>query len=116
MLGLGHQVGRDHHGFGRGIGQHANLGGAGDHVDAHVARDNLLGCGDKGVARSGDLVDTRNGLGTVRQRGHGLGAAHHIDLVHAAELGRGERIGLIRPSFCGGVTMTTRLRRPPWQG
>ncbi len=93
VLGLGHQVCRDHHGFGRGIGQHADLGRAGDHVDSHVARDNLLGSGNKSVTRTGDLVDTRNGLGTVRQRGHGLSAAHHIDFVHAAELCRGERVG-----------------------
>ena len=92
VLGLGHQVGRDHHGLGRGVSQHADLGRASDHVDSHVARDNLLGSGDKGVTRAGNLVDTRNGLGTVRQRGHGLGAAHHIDLVHAAELGGRERI------------------------
>ena len=74
MLGLGHQVGRDHHGLGRGIGQHADLGGTGDHIDTHVTRDNLFGSGDKGVARAGDFVDARNGLGTVRQCGHGLGA------------------------------------------
>ena len=93
MLGLGHQVGRDHHGLGRGVGQHADLGGTGDHIDTHVTRNNLFGSGDKGVARAGNLVDARNGLGTVRQCGHGLGAAHHIDLVHAAELCRGERVG-----------------------
>ena len=93
VLGLGHQVGRDHHGLGRGVGQHADLGGASDHIDTHVTRDNLFGSGDKGVARAGNLVDARNGLGTVRQCGHGLGAAHHIDLVHAAELCRGERVG-----------------------
>ena len=93
VLGLSHQVGRDHHRLGRGIGQHADLGGTGDHVDTHVTRDNLLGSGDKSVTRPGNLVDARNGLGTIRQCGHGLGAAHHIDLVHAAELCRGERVG-----------------------
>ena len=93
VLGLGHQVGCDHHGLGRGVGQYADLGRTGDHVDTHIARHDLLGRGDKGVARAGDLIDARNGLGTVRQRGHGLGAAHHIDLVHAAELGGRERIG-----------------------
>ena len=92
VLGLGHQVGRDHHRLGRGIGQHADLGGTSDHIDSDVARDNLLGGGNKGVARAGNLVDTRNGLGAVRQRGHSLGAAHHIDFVHAAELCRGKRI------------------------
>lgn len=76
-----------------------DLGGASDHIDSDVARDNLLGRGDKGVARTGDLVDARNGLGAVRQRGHSLSAAHHIDFVHAAELCRGERVGLIRPVF-----------------
>ena len=99
VLGLGHQVGRDHHGLGRGIGQHADFGGASDHVDTHVARDNLLGRSDKGVARAGDLVDARNGLGAVRQRGHGLSATHHIDLVHAAELCRGERVGTDQAVF-----------------
>ena len=99
VLGLGHQVGRDHHGLGRGIGQHADLGRASDHVDSHIARDNLLGRGDKGVARAGDFIDARNGLGTVRQRGHGLGAAHHIDFVHAAELCRGKRVGADQAVF-----------------
>ena len=99
VLGLGHQVGRNHHGLGRGIGQHTDLGRAGNHVDTHVARDNLLGSGNKGVARAGDLVDARNGLGTVRQRGHGLSAAHHIDFIHAAELCRGERVGADQAIF-----------------
>ena len=115
MLGLGHQVGRDHHGLGRGIGQHTDLGGASDHIDSHVAGDDLLGRGDKGVARTSDFVDARNGLGTVCQRGHGLGATHHIDLVHAAELGGRERVGIDQPSFCGGVTMTTRLTPATWR-
>lgn len=72
VLGLRHQVGRNHHGLGRGVGQHADLGGTGNHIDTHITRDNLLGGGDKGVARAGNFVDARNGLGTVRQRGHGL--------------------------------------------
>lgn len=93
VLGLRHQVCRDHHGLGRGIGQHADLGRTGDHIDTHVTRDNLLGSGNKSVARTGDFIDARNGLGAVRQRGHSLSAAHHIDLVHAAELCRGERVG-----------------------
>ena len=99
VLGLSHQVCRDHHGLGRSIGQHADLGRAGDHVDSHIARDNLLGRRNKGVTRAGDFVDARNGLGTVCQRGHGLGAAHHINFVHAAELCRGERVGADQAVF-----------------
>ena len=39
VLGLGHEIGSDHGCLGARVGEHADLGGARDHVDAHIARD-----------------------------------------------------------------------------
>ena len=94
VLGLGHEVGRHHDGVGRGVGQHADLGGASHHVDAHVAGDVALGGRHVGVAWPHDLVDRRDGLGAVGHGCHGLGAAHGVDLVHARERRGGERVGV----------------------
>ena len=44
------------------VGQHQDLAGAGDHVDADLAEHAALGAGHVGVARAGDLVDARHGL------------------------------------------------------
>ena len=83
MFGLGQKVQRDPVGVVLGIGNHQDLGGAGDHVDAHLAEDAALGGGHVGVAGAGDLVDRGNGVGAIGQRRHGLRAADAIDLVHA---------------------------------
>jgi hypothetical protein len=49
------------------VGEHADLARAGEHVDAHVAHDELLGGGDVRVARTDDLVD-RAGWSRYRTR------------------------------------------------
>ena len=41
------------------VGDHQDLGGPGDHVDADLAEHLALGLGDVGVARADDLVDAR---------------------------------------------------------
>ena len=86
MLGLGEQVRGDPRGIVGGIGDHQDLGGAGDHVDADGAEDQPLGGGDIGVAGAHDLVDRRDGLGAVGERGDGLGPAHAIDLGDPGDL------------------------------
>ena len=93
VLRLGHEVRGDHGGLGRGVREHAHLRGAGDHVDADIARDQALGSGDVGVAGPGHLLHPRDRLGAVRERRYGLRPADGVDLVHAAHLGRGERVG-----------------------
>ena len=86
MLGLRHEVDGDEARIGRLVGHDAHLGRTGDHVDAHIAADELLRSGHERVARAGDLVDRRDLLGAVRERGDGLRAANRVDLGDAREL------------------------------
>ena len=92
VLGLRHEVDRDERGHRGLVGEHEDLGGAGEHVDAHVAHDELLGGGHVRVAGADDLVDARDGLGAVRERGDRLRAADLVDLVDAGLGGGGERV------------------------
>ena len=80
VLGLTQQVGGHPGGVTAAVGQHQDLAGAGDHVDAHLAEDLPLGGGDIDVARADDLIHGRDGLGAVGQRSHGLCAACLEDL------------------------------------
>ncbi len=92
MLGLGHEVSRHHDRVGGRVCQDADLGGPGDHVDAHVAGDVALGCRHVGVAGAHDLVDAGDGLGAIGHGANRLRAAHGIDLVDARHRGCCQRI------------------------
>ena len=107
VLGLAQQVGGHPGGVAAAVGQHQDLAGACDHVDAHLAEDLPLGGGDIDVAGADDLVHRRDALGAVGQRGHGLCAAGLEDLGHACG-GRGgqDDAGSTLPSLPGGVVMT----------
>ena len=74
------RVARDHH----------QLGGTGDAVDPHLARELALRLLYVAVARARDHVDRRDPLGADRQRRDRLGAADGEDLVRAADRGRRE--------------------------
>ena len=96
VLGLGHQVDGDEGRHGALVGQDEDLAGTGEHVDADVTHDELLGGGHVGVAGADDLVDARYRVGAVRERGDRLSAADAVDLVDA-DLGcRRERVGVDR--------------------
>ena len=75
VFGLGQQVGRDHGGVGRVVGEDHQLRRAGEHVDAHPAGDQLLGRGDVTVARSDDDVAGGHVARAVGQGRDGLGSA-----------------------------------------
>ena len=97
MFGLREQVGRNEGRIGAFVGDHEHLGGARGHVDGGAvgtAAHLTLGLGHVGVARTEDLAHARNRRRAEGHRGHGLGAAHLIDLVNAAKARGGEdRIG-----------------------
>ena len=101
VLGLSHEVGCHHHGVGRGVGQHADLRGAGHHVDAHVARDVALGGRHVGVAGADNLVARGDGLGAVGHGADGLGAADGVDLVDAGQGRGGQGVGREGPVTLG---------------
>ena len=101
VLGLGHEVGGHDGRVGGLVGEHADLGRAGDHVDADVAGHVALGGRHVGVARAHDLVAGRDGLGAVGDRGDGLGAADGVDLVDAGDCGGGEGVGAQGPVCLG---------------
>ena len=94
VLGLGQQIDGDAARIVRGIGEHDDLGRAGDRVDADAAEHLPLGLGDIGVARTDDPIDRRDAGGAISQRGDRLGAADPIDLRHAgaARGGKHQRV------------------------
>ena len=93
MLGLRHEICRHDARVCCSIGNHADLGGTGDHIDAHVARHGPLGGGHVGVAGAHDLVDRGDGGGSIGRRGDGLRASDGVDLVHARHGRGGKREG-----------------------
>jgi hypothetical protein len=86
VFGLAEQVHRHPVGRRGAIGQHQDLAGPGDHVDADLAKDTPLGAGHIGIAGAGDLVHARHAGRAVGQRGHGLRAADGEDPVHAGHV------------------------------
>ena len=96
VFGLRHQIDRDECRHGGLVGEHEHLGGAGEHVDAHVAHHELLGGGDVRVARTDDLVDARDGVGAIGERGDRLSAADLVDLGDTGLRGGGQRVGVHR--------------------
>ena len=80
VLGLGHKIDSDKSWISGFVGHDAYLGRTGDHVDSHVARNELLRGGHECIARTRDLVDRGDLFGAVRKRGHRLSAAHAVDL------------------------------------
>ena len=101
VLGLGHEIDGHQPRVGRLVGHDADLRRPGDHIDAHIARDELLGRGHESVARAGDLGHRADGLGAVGQRRHGLGAADGVDLGDAGDLA-GSEDGRIQRAVLGG--------------
>ena len=69
------------------VGDHQDLRGTGDHVDADLAKDLALGFGDVDVAGADDLVDRADARGAKGQRADRLGAADAVDLVDPGERG-----------------------------
>jgi hypothetical protein len=74
VLGLGEEVGRDVRGLRRSIGEDEDLARAGDGVDRDGAVEEPLRAREVRVARPHDLVDAREALGPVRERGDRLRA------------------------------------------
>ena len=90
MLGLRQEIGGDEARIGAAIGEDDDLGRAGDHVDADDAEHPPLGRRDIGVAGADDLVDRRDRLRAIGERGDRLRAADAIDLIDAGDARRGE--------------------------
>ena len=90
MLGLAEQIHRHPVRRGGAIGQHQDFTGAGNHVDAHGAKDAALGCCHIGVARAGDLVHSRDGGGAIGQCRHSLRATDGEGACHARHIGGGQ--------------------------
>ncbi len=94
VLGLRHQIDGDHRRVGRLIGHDAHLRRTGDHVNPHVAGNDLLRSGNECVARAGDLGDRLDRLGAVGQRGHGLRASDGVDFRNARQAACFEHHGI----------------------
>ena len=90
VLGLRQQIDGDAARIVGGVGQHDDLGRAGDRVDADAAEHLPLGLGDIGVARPDDAIDRRDAGGAIGQRRNRLRAADPIDLRHAGAPRRGQ--------------------------
>ena len=101
MLCLREQVSRYKLGIGCPVGYDHYLARAGDHVDIDQTEHLSFCLGNKGVTRSDDLVDLRNGLSTVSESGNSLRAADLKDAVNSGDPCRGEN---------GGVDLTRAHR------
>ena len=110
MLGLGEQVGGDEGGIGGAVGEHDDLRGAGDHVDADDAEHAPLGRRHIGVAGADDLADRRDGRRAIGERGDRLRAADAVDLVDAGDAAAASTSGLSLPSGAGA---TIAMRAQP---
>ena len=96
MLRLAEQVGDDHLRVRRLVGDHQDLGRAGEQVDTDPAVKLPLGFGDIGVARPDQHVDGRDAPGP---EGHGadrLDPAQDVDLVRPGERHRGHGLRVRR--------------------
>ena len=101
VLGLAHEVGRDQLGIRGVVGDHRDLRGAGEHVDADAAEQRALGFGDELVARPHDDVGRAPGEQAERHRRDRLHAAqrhHHVRprLGHGVEHAGMDRLAAIR--------------------
>ena len=79
MFGLGQHVCGRPRGIDGAVGHDHDFGGTGDHVDGDAAVDEAFGRRDVGVAGADDLLDGRDGLRAVGERGDGRGSAHLVD-------------------------------------
>ena len=115
MLELRQQVGGCEFRVGRFVGDDQHLARAGDHIDVHAAEELLFRLGDVDVARADDLIDARQRLGAVCERGDRLRAAdgdHTADAGDfrrrrdcgrdASALGRGGDDDFLHPGHGGG--------------
>ncbi len=91
VLRLGEQVGGGERSRHAAVGDDHDLGRSRERIDADRARDLALGQGDVPVAGADDHVDRADGLGAVRERGDGLGAADAVHLGDTDERRRRER-------------------------
>ena len=87
VLGLAQQVGGDELDVGLVVGDHRDLAGSGQQVDADATEQLALGLGYVGIARADEHVDRRFALEPERHRGDGLDAAERVDRVGPAEVG-----------------------------
>ena len=90
VFGLAEQVHRHPVGGGAAVGDDEDFGGAGHHVDADDAEHAAFGGGDEGVARAGDFIDLRYGLGAVGEGGNRLRAADGEDFGDTRDEGGGK--------------------------
>ncbi len=91
MFGLADEIGRDDQWIGAVIGDHRDLGGTGEDVDADLAEQHPLGLGDEFVTGTDDDVGrlageeavghARDGLDAA-QTHHDIGACHRQRIKH----------------------------------
>ena len=81
MLGLRKQIGGDPGGIVRAVGDHQDLRGSCDHVDADDAEDPPLGRRHEGIAGPDDLGDRGDAVGPLASGRDGQQAAVAVDGV-----------------------------------
>ena len=122
VFGLAHEVGSNVTWISGLVGQDGNLGRTSLRVDADGATQVALGSNDIDVARSGDHVDPRAGIGLIRaldtvgEHGDGLGAADGIDLVNPEQVTQSEDVGVRQAtelSLRGRCADSHEHRQPP---
>ena len=90
VLGLRQQIDGNPFVVRRFVDDYDDFGWSGDRIDADISVHQFFGQSDVLVPGSDDFVDARNGFRTVSQGSHGLGAAHLINVGHAADIASGQ--------------------------
>ena len=88
MFGLGDDVGGDVDRGSAFTGDHY-LRGAGEHVDCAVECDQALGSGYIQIAWADDLVDSREGCGSICQSCNPVRSTQAVELRDAEQMRRG---------------------------
>ena len=90
VFGLAEQIHRHPVGGRAAVGDDEDFRRPRHHVDTDYAEHAAFGGGDEGVARSGDFIDLRYGLGAVGEGGNRLRAADGEDFGDARDEGGGK--------------------------
>ena len=113
VLGLREHVGGDPRRLAF-VGDHQDLRGSGDEVDADFAREQLLRRGDIDVARTDDAIGARNRLRAIREGRDRVRAAQQEHVVDSEQRCRSQDLGNRRgdvtqifgtPATCAGITV-----------
>src|SRR5271169_2837510 len=89
MFRLSHEVGRDTSGIAI-FAEDDGLGWSGEELDGAVEGDQFFRSGHVSIARTDNLINSRNLVGSVGEGRDGLSSTYAVELVHAKKRSCGQ--------------------------